>query len=468
MPQREIPMPIADYLNPQHAPADLPPLAEMNVQTRGLHQKIDAAMQTSGLPYLHPDGGPTVQLDLLGSQRMADWQEGKVAFLFEGEGCWSDLPQVYARYGTEPTRNLLQKVKELETAECAILTDCGAQAAALLMDAVLQPGKHVVVSRQIYNKTRKYAEWTQARIGGTLTVVNQAEAAELDAAIRPETVLVLVETYSNPLMRALDPDALSDLMVRRRKSDAPGVKLAIDATIVSPWGVKKPLLSRPGIDFVFASGTKSLGGQDRDLWGYLASNRSELMNQMMDLQANRGGILDWRRAQAVLDGLDHAREAFVLRCENATKIAHFLAKHPHVEQVFHPSQPDHPDRQAIENAYALPGSLLSFRVRGLNEGQTRHFCDVLAMTVAVRYALSFDGPTTKVNHHQSVSEYFTPLAELQRQGIDRLVRFALGEEHADDICACLNWALWHHQNVTAETVKTWQLERAQHLGIFGQ
>ena len=460
-------MPIADYLNPYQSPPLPPQLAEMAEVTRTMHEAIDQAIRLSGMPYLHPDGGPTVQLDLLGSKRMADWQEGKVAFLFEGEGCWSDLPQVYARYGTEPTRLLLAKVRELEAAECVVLTDCGSQAAALLMDGVLERGKHVVVSRQIYNKTRKYAEWSQERLGGTITIVEQAEPALIDAAIQPNTVLVLAETYTNPLMRALDPDALSEVIVRRRKSDAPDVRLAIDATIASPWGVKEPLLKRKGIDFIFASGTKSLGGQDRDLWGYVASNRSEQMNQIMDVQAFRGGILDWRRAAAVLEGLANAETAFQTRCMNAEKIAHFLAKHPLVDGVFHPSLPDHPDRAAIERAYALPGSLLSFRIADADEARTRHFCDVLAMTIAVRYALSFDGPTTKVNHHQSVSEYFTPVAELQRQGIDRLVRFAAGEEDADDICACLNWALWHHETVTADEVHQWQEARAKSLGIFG-
>ena len=460
-------MAIADYLNPYQSPPLPPQLAQMAEVTRTLHEAIDAEMRISGMPYLHPDGGPTVQLDLLGSKRMADWQEGKAAYLFEGEGCWSDLPQVYARYGTEATRKLLARVQELEAASSVVLTDCGSQAAALMMDGVLDRGKHVVVSRQIYNKTRKYAEWAQARLGGTLTIIDQATAAEIDAAIRPNTVLVLAETYTNPLMRALDPDALSEVILRRRKSDAPEVRLAIDATIASPWGVKQPLLNRRGIDFVFASGTKAIGGQDRDLWGYIASNRADLMNQIMDVQAFRGGILDWRRAAAILEGLPRAEKAFQKRCENAVKIVEFLAKHPLVDGVFHPSMPDHPDHEAIERAYALPGSLLSFRIADADETRTRHFCDVLAMTIAVRYALSFDGPTTKVNHHQSVSEYFTPVGELQRQGIDRLVRFAAGEEDADDICACLNWALWHHESVTDLEVQEWQLARAKSLGIFG-
>lgn len=459
-------MSLPDYLNPASCPARRPALSDMGAQTRRIHEAIDAHMRHSGMPYMHPDGGPTVLLDLLGSQRMADWQEGKVAFLFAGEGCWSDLPQVYARYGTEPTRALLHRVMQLEQAESVVLTDCGAQSVALLLDAVLEPGKHVVISRQIYNKTRKQAEWCQARLGGSVTVVDNGEAALIDAAIQPNTVLVLAETYTNPLLRAMDLDAVSEVIVRRRRTDAPQVRLAIDTTIASPWGFKQPALTRPGIDFVFVSGTKNLGGQDRDLWGYLASNRCEDMNTVMDVQATRGGILDWRRAEVILAGLPHAEQAFRRRCATAIQVATFLAHHPRVEAVFHPSRPDHPDRAAIDAGYALPGSLMSFRIRDVSEAETRHFCDVLAMTVAVRYALSFDGPTTKVNHHQSVSEYFTPVGELQKQGIERIVRFALGEEDAEDIIACLNWALWHFGSVSAAEVTAWQDERAADLRVY--
>ena len=99
-------MQISDYLDPQRCPAARPEISSMAPATRSLHEAIDRAIRQSGVPYLHPDG-PTVQLDLLGSDRMAAWQEGKASFLFEGEGCWSELPQVYARYGVETTRKLL-------------------------------------------------------------------------------------------------------------------------------------------------------------------------------------------------------------------------------------------------------------------------------------------------------------------------------------------------------------------------
>ena len=74
----------------------------MSRGTRALHDGIDAHTRRTGIPYLHPDE-PTVQLDLLGSAQVIDWQEGKAAFLFASEGCWSELPHLYARYGTTAT-----------------------------------------------------------------------------------------------------------------------------------------------------------------------------------------------------------------------------------------------------------------------------------------------------------------------------------------------------------------------------
>jgi cystathionine beta-lyase/cystathionine gamma-synthase len=133
------------------------------------------------------------------------------------------------------------------------------------------------------------------------------------------------------------------------------------------------------------------------MWGYIASNRIREMNEVMDLVAMRGGILDWRRAQSIVTALDEARARFERRCRNASAVASFLSAHARVSEVHHPSLPGHPDADVLATCYSLPGSLLSFRLDGADEEKTRHFCDVLAMTRVPRYALSFDGLVTKVN-----------------------------------------------------------------------
>ena len=434
----------------------------MGAETRRLHDALDAHTRRSGLPYLNPEE-PTVQLDLFGSAQVIAWQEAKAAFLFASEGCWSELPHLYARYGTTATAALIGKLKALEQATSVLVCDSGMQATALVFDALMMPGAHAVMMRQIYNKTRSYIEWLAGRLGGTLTIVDDGDISALAAAMSDRTRLVFAETYTNPLVRAQDLDALTGVIAEARRH-APAIKLVVDSTIATPWAFRKPLLES-GVDIVVGSGTKALGGRDCDLWGYIATRDTPLANSVMDLMAMRGGILDWRRATAILAGFDEADAAHARRSATASRIAAFLARHPKVSEVFHPSLPDHPDAAAIARHYLRPGSLVSFRVAGADEIRTRHVADVLATSVIVRYALSFDGLATKVNHHQTVSEYFTPPPQLKRNGFDRLIRIAVGLEDADDLIAALNWALHHADRVTADDVAEWQRSRMADLRL---
>jgi cystathionine beta-lyase/cystathionine gamma-synthase len=450
------------WLDPARCPSERPPLRDMDAETRRLHDALDAHARRSGLPYLNPDE-PTVQLDLFGSTQVIAWQEAKAAFLFASEGCWSELPHLYARYGTTATAALIARLKALEQASSVLVCDSGMQATALTFDALMVPGAHAVMMRQIYNKTRSYIEWLAARLGGTVTIVDDGDIEALNAAIGTETRLVFAETYTNPLVRAQDLDALGQVMTDARRR-APSMKLVLDSTIATPWAFRQPLLDS-GVDIVVGSGTKALGGRDADLWGYIATRDTPFANSVMDLMAMRGGILDWRRASAILSGFDNADAAHKRRSATATKIAAFLAQHPKVSEVFHPSLPHHPDASAIARHYLRPGSLLSFRLNGADEARTRHVADVLATCVIIRYALSFDGLATKVNHHQTVSEYFTPPPQLKRNGFDRLIRLAVGLEDGDDLIAALNWTLHHADRVTADDLAEWQRSRMADLRL---
>jgi cystathionine beta-lyase/cystathionine gamma-synthase len=284
----------------------------------------------------------------------------------------------------------------------------------------------------------------------------------LKNAIRPETRFVFAETFTNPLVRAQDFDALKRV-IEPARAIAPALRFVLDTTIASPWAFKVPPLQN-GVDIVLASGTKSLGGNDRDMWGYIATNDTQFGNAVMDLMAMRGGILDWRRAGAIVDAFDGASASHARRSESASQVAAFLSTHPKVSEVFHPSLAQHPDRDAIARHYERHGSMLSFRIEGADEDRARHYADVLATTVIVRYALSFDGLATKVNHHKTVSEYFTREDQLKRNGFDRLIRLAIGLEDAGDLIAALNWTLHHGDRVSTADIDQWQQARAAKLG----
>lgn len=437
------------------------PLAE---STRTLHDGVDARIRASGRPDLHPEG-PTIATDLLGSDGMIAWQEAKVARTMLGDACWSDLSPVYGRYGTDAGHDLAAAMRALYDVPAVVLADCGATAAALVIDAVFTPGSHTILARQIYGKTRAYLEWVAPRIGATITLVDHVDASTLDEVVRPDTTLVLAETYSNPLTRALDPASVGAAIARLRAERAPALRIAVDDTIATPWGLRHPIVSHDGLDLAFGAGTKAVAGQDRDLMGYVVSHDIGVMNRVMDLLATRGGALSWRAAEVIGADLDESSRLHGRRCAVATAVASMLAEHPAVADVFHPSRPDHPDADVIDAHYVRPGSLLSWRMKDATEDSTRHLCDVLAMTRTVRYALSFDGLVSKVNHHTSVSEHTSPAPRLRRQGIDRLVRFAAGVEDPSDVVAAVRWALDHAHEITPDEVAAWRQERASSLGL---
>ena len=207
---------IAAWLDPATCPDERPPLAAMSASTRALHEAIDAHARRTGIPYLHPDE-PTVQLDLFGSTQTVAWQEGKAAFLFGGDGCWSELPHLYARYGTTATAALLERLKTLERARAVLVCDSGMQATALVFDVLMTPGSHAVLMRHVYNKTRSYLSWLADRLGGSITIVDDGDHEAIVKAIRPETRLIFAETFTNPLVRAQDFDAISRVMIRGRR-----------------------------------------------------------------------------------------------------------------------------------------------------------------------------------------------------------------------------------------------------------
>ncbi len=453
---------ISDWLDPAQCPAERPPYVAMGESTRRLHDALDEHTRRRRIPYLHPDE-PTVQLDLFGSAQTIAWQEGKAAFLFASSGCWSELPHLYARYGTTTTGQLIEKIKNIEHASSALVCDSGMQATALVFDVLMRPGTHAVLMRQVYNKTKTYLRQLAEKLGGSVTIVDDGDFEALRKAISSKTVLIFSETFTNPLVRAQDLETLAAIMQEGRKI-APNLRWIMDSTIATPWAFHRPLLEQ-GVDIVVAAGTKAMSGTDRDLWGYIATNDSEIANGIMDLMALRGGILDWRRAAAILTKIDDADAAHARRSHTAAQIAAFLAEHPQVSEVFHPSLPNHPDAEAIARQYIRHGSLLSFRIKNASEDQTRHYADVLATCIIVRYALSFDGLVTKVNHHKTVSEYFTIPAELARNGFDRLIRLAVGLEDPNDIIAVLNWTLHHGHHVSQQDLQVWQRERLASLAL---
>src|SRR5687768_1702996 len=162
------------WLDPHGCPLERPPLAQMAAATRELHGALDQRARADGVAWLNPEHR-TIQRDLLGSPNVVAWQEAKLAFMIRGDGAWSELPHLYARYGTPGTAALIATLRELEGAQCAFVTDCGMQAFALVADALLDRGGHAVLMRQVYNKTKTFLEWSARRIGASVSFVDDGD-----------------------------------------------------------------------------------------------------------------------------------------------------------------------------------------------------------------------------------------------------------------------------------------------------
>ena len=156
-------MSLKDYQDPTSCPLERPAIEKMCEDTRNLHTQIDAFSQSRGQRWLHPES-PTLTQDLLGGRQMQDWQERKGSMSMLGEDCWSTLPQVYGRYATEPGRQLIAAVCQLEHAKAALVTDCGMQATAITMDTLLKPGAHDNISPQVNNKIKANLDWSAQRL----------------------------------------------------------------------------------------------------------------------------------------------------------------------------------------------------------------------------------------------------------------------------------------------------------------
>ena len=194
---------------------------------------------------------------------------------------------------------------------------------------------------------------------------------------------MFAETFTNPLVRAQDLDALRDVIDRGARARRPALRLVLDSTIATPWAFKHAAARprrrhrrRPAAPRRSAATIATCGATS-------PPTTRQFANAVMDLMAMRGGILDWRRA----DGDRWRRSTAPSERTRAARRPRRGSRRswrriPKVSEVFHPSLPDASRRaRRSRSHYVRHGSLLSFRVAGADEDRTRHFADVLATTV---------------------------------------------------------------------------------------
>lgn len=334
----------------------------------------------------------------------------------------------YGRYGNPTVAAAETKLAALEGASSAALFSSGMAAVTSTLLTLLKSGDHVLITDDSYRRTRQFCLDFLKKFGVACDVVPMANYSALDAAIRPETKLIISESPTNPYLRVLDLRRVADLARRHN------VKTLVDATFATPFNAR-PLDF--GIDLVVHSATKYLGGHNDLLAGVIAGSEPliALIRQQLWML---GGVLDPNSAYLLLRGLKTLALRIERQNQTGQRVAEFLESHPKVERVWYPGLASHPDHAIARSQMRGFGGVVSFEVKGKLEAAS---CVVDGVRIPI-IAPSLGGVETLIEQPALMSYYELSTEERAEIGIkDNLIRLSLGVEDVDDLIADLEGAL---------------------------
>ena len=374
----------------------------------------------------------------------------------------SNAGNIYSRL-TNPTQDALeQRVAALEGGVAALATASGAAAVSYALQNLASAGDHIVAEKTLYGGTYNLLAHTLKAWGIDTTFVDPDEAGAFERAITPRTKAIFIETLGNPHSNIVDIEALAAL------AHCNGIPLVVDNTFATPW------LLRPiehGADIVVHSATKFMGGHGTTLGGVIVDGgrfdweASGKFAHLCDPDPSYHGLSFARavgaaafavRARAILlrdlgatlspfnsfmllQGLETLSLRVERHVSNALAVVQYLAGHPRVERVNHPSLPTSPSHALYKRYFPKGGgSIFTFEVKG-GADEARAFIDrlqVFSLLANVADAKSL------VIHPASTTHSQLTEAELAETGIlPNTVRLSIGIEHVDDIIEDLAQAL---------------------------
>jgi cystathionine gamma-lyase len=330
-----------------------------------------------------------------------------------------------------PTRMAYERcIADLENGSRGYAFASGLASTATVLD-LLDSGAHVVAMDDLYGGTYRLFEKVRRRSAGLkFSFVDMRDRRALEAAIRPETRLIWVETPTNPLLKIVDLDMVMAVAGKR------GIITACDNTFASPC-LQRPL--DHGFDLVMHSATKFLNGHSDMVGGIVVvSDRPELAERMAFLHNSVGAIAGPFDSFLALRGLKTLALRMQRHSENALELASWLEKHPKVESITYPGLASHPQHALAKQQMSAGGGIVTLFLKG-GEAEARRFlehCELFTL------AESLGGVESLVDHPGIMTHASVP-AELRRSlGIsDSLVRLSVGVEDVHDLRADLERAL---------------------------
>ena len=330
----------------------------------------------------------------------------------------------YSRSGN-PTREALEETVALlenGTRGFAFASGMAAISSALL---IFSPGDHLVVCEDVYGGTFRVLTALFSRLGIEASFVETTTPANIEAALRPNTRGLFLETPSNPLLKITDLAGAAQLARSR------GIITLVDNTFMTPY-FQRPL--DLGCDIVLHSGTKFLNGHSDVLCGFAVVKDADLAKRIRFIQNAFGAVLGPQDSWLVLRGLKTLKVRMEESQRGAIAVANWLAGQRRVTEVFYPGLPGHPGYEIHSRQSTGPGAVLSFKLESLE--LTRR---LLEGSQLAAFAVSLGGVESIISYPAKMSHAAMPLHEREARGVtDTLVRLSVGLEDAEDLIADLD------------------------------
>ncbi|MCQ4145253.1 PLP-dependent aspartate aminotransferase family protein [Vogesella sp. AC12] len=329
-------------------------------------------------------------------------------------------PRNYTRYGNPVHERVKTVMAQLEGTETALVTASGMGAIATTVLALVKAGDHVIGQRRHYMSTSKLLDDMLPRFGIEVTLVEQEDAAAFEAAIRPNTRLILLESPVNPVLM------LTDIAAVTRVAKAHGILTVADNTFSSPINQRPHAL---GVDIVIHSATKYLGGH-HDMSGGVICTSKALAEEIWHTHITLGAVLSPMDAWLLLRGL----RTLPMRVErinaNALALARFLEQLPQVERVYYPGLESHPQHELARTQMQGYGGVVAFGVRG-GYAEAERFVAALQIP---HNAGNLGGVDSLAIHTAAMWAGTMSPAQMQAADIPlNFVRYSVGIENVEDL-----------------------------------
>jgi len=339
---------------------------------------------------------------------------------FKGE----EEGMVYARF-SNPTVDMLQvRLAALEGGEACMATSSGMAAILATCMALLKAGDHIIASRGLFGSTQNFFNTYMSKFGVETTFVSATNLPEYEAAVKPSTKLIFIETPSNPLTELVDIAAVAAI------SKKAGALLAVDNCFCTP-ALQKPLTL--GADLVIHSATKYLDGQGRVLGGAVVGSKV-LIEEVLRFVRTAGPCISPFNAWVILKGLETLRIRMDAQSANALALAQWMEEQPGIERVFYPGLPSHPQHALARHQQSSGAAIVAFEVKG---GQAEAW-RVVDGTRMLSITANLGDTRTTITHPATTTHGRISADARAAAGIhDNLLRLAVGLESVEDIKADL-------------------------------